>query len=82
MRVLDAIDETGEADVDFAMKTLNEVAGRYGRLGLEVTRPVTLVLENMPIMGATETTPSGFRVHLGVHAVKSGMLDGLIAHEM
>ena len=77
-----AIDATGRADLDAAVAALLEVARRYREMGVEPERPVTLIVEDMPIMGATESRTAGHRLHVGAHAVGSGMLDGLIAHEM
>ncbi len=74
-------DESGMADVNLAKATWRHVVGRYGRLGLTIGRPVRIVIEAMPIMGATEPTSDGFRLHVAAHAVRSGMLDGLMAHE-
>lgn len=82
MKVVSAMDSTGSADIDFAVETFKRVAVKYNALGIDISRPVVLVVENMPIMGATEPAGDAFRLHIGVQAVSSGMLDGLMAHEM
>ena len=76
-----AVDETGTADLEAARTTWREIAGRYAKLGFTIRRPVALVIEDMPIMGATQPTKDGFRLHVAAHAARSGMLDGLMAHE-
>lgn len=76
------MDATGRADLKLAIRTWEGVADRYAERGVRLERPVSLVIEPMPVMGATETTKDGHRLHVADHAVRSGMLDGLIAHEM
>jgi len=66
----------------FATKTLSAVAERYSELGTPLAASITLVVEHIPIMGATEPNGDGYRLHVASFAVRSGMLDGLIAHEM
>ena len=76
------MDTTGKADLKEAIATWSDVLARYARIGVRLERPVSLVIEDMPIMGATESTADGHRLHIAAHAVGSGMLDGLMAHEM
>lgn len=66
----------------FAIKTLFAVAEKYSAMGVPLAAPITLVVEHIPIMGATEPNGDGYRLHVASFAVQSGMLDGLIAHEM
>lgn len=75
-------DATGRADVRAANEAWRRVTEGYAALGVRLRRPVSLVIERMPIMGATQTTGDGHRLHVAAHAVASGMLDGLMAHEM
>jgi len=82
MRIAGTIDATGEADMAFAIRTLSAVAERYSAMGLPLAASITLVVENIPIMGATEPNGGGYRLHVASFAIRSGMLDGLIAHEM
>ena len=77
-----AMDATGHADLKFAIRTWEAVANRYAEGGVRLGKPVSLVIEPMPIMGATESTKDGHRLHVADHAVRSRMLDGLIAHEI
>ncbi|TLZ50945.1 MAG: hypothetical protein E6K18_06205 [Methanobacteriota archaeon] len=74
-------DSTGRADVEFARRTWKGIAEAYAALRLPIKLPVALVIEKMPIMGATESTKDGHRLHVASHAVAGGMLDGLMAHE-
>jgi hypothetical protein len=76
-----AKDETGRADLDLAVRTWENIVRGYARIGVRIERPVSLVVEPMPIMGATQTTRDGHRLHVAAHAVGSGALDGLLAHE-
>ena len=82
MKIAGAMDLTGKADLDRAVETFKRVAAQYNALGVDVSRPIVLVVENLPIMGATEPAGDAFRLHIGVQAMSSGMLDGLIAHEV
>ena len=76
-----AVDSTGRADLEFARETWRRVAAAYAQMGAPIRLPVSLVIETMPIMGATESTKDGHRLHVAAHAVAGGMLDGLMAHE-
>jgi hypothetical protein len=77
-----AKDATGRADLGLATATWAEVVRGYAALGTRLRRPVALVIEEMPIMGATQTTRDGHRLHVAAHAVHAGSLEGLMAHEM
>ena len=55
----------------------------YAKLGRAPTWPVSLVVEDMEIMGATQSRPGGGHlIHVSLRAARSEMLAGLIAHEM
>ena len=82
MNFAGSMDLTGRADMDLAVETLKGVAAKYSSRGVDLSRPIVLIVENLPIMGATEPADGSFRLHVGLQAVSSGMLDGLIAHEM
>ena len=59
------------------------VEAAYAKLGRAPTWPVSLVVENMEIMGATQSRlGGGHLIHVSLRAAKSEMLAGLIAHEM
>ncbi len=68
--------------MDRAVQTLTDVVRRYRDRSVEIRRPIVLVVEDLPIMGATESRASGHRLHVGAHVIESGMLDGLLAHEI
>ncbi len=82
MRLVGTIDLTGKSDLELAVETLDLVAERYKQVGIDISKPIILIIEDMPIMGASEPLEDAYRLHLGSHAVASGMLDGLIAHEV
>src|SRR5207249_836240 len=50
--------------------------------GLHVSWPVSAEIVSMAIMGATKSKDSSHTLFVSVRAVESGLLDGLIAHEM
>ena len=59
------------------------VEAAYAKLGVAPQWPVSLVVEDMEIMGATQSRPgAGHLVHVSLRAARSEMLSGLIAHEM
>ena len=59
------------------------VEAAYGKLGVAPKWPVSLVVENMEIMGATQSRAGvGHLIHVSLRAAGSEMLAGLIAHEM
>lgn len=62
--------------------TFEDVEKRLGAHGLRVLRPVSVEIAAMPIMGATTSKADGHTLFVSSKAVDSGMLDGLIAHEM
>ncbi|HEV8594180.1 MAG TPA: DUF5781 family protein [Thermoplasmata archaeon] len=80
--VVMAVDTSGRANLELAKETWRDVVARYEGIGVRLQRPVSLVIEEMPIMGATQSTSDGHRLHVSLRAVGSGMLDGLMAHEM
>ena len=53
MQIVGAMDLTGKADLDFAIKTFKRVATEYRSRGIDVSRPIILIVEELPIMGAT-----------------------------
>ena len=59
------------------------VEAAYAKLGRAPKWPVSLVVEGMEIMGATQSRLGyGHLIHISLRAAKSEMLAGLIAHEM
>ncbi len=64
-------------------RAYESVQAAYAKLGVAPQWPVSLVVENMEIMGATQSRPGGGHlIHVSLRAAKSEMLAGLIAHEM
>ena len=82
MKIAGAMDLTGKANMDDVVETFKRVAAKYASLNVELSRPIVLVVEDLPIMGATEPAGDAFRLHMGLQSVLSGMLDGLMAHEV
>ena len=59
------------------------VEAAYAKAGHAPTWPVSLVVEPMPIMGATQSRAGrGHLIHVSLQAAESAMASGLIAHEM
>ena len=55
----------------------------YAKLGRAPKWPVSIVVEEMEIMGATQSRlPVDHLIHVSLRAAKSDLLAGLIAHEM
>ena len=76
-------DATGRADLDGVRSEFAAVHAAYAKAGRAAKWPVSIVVEEMPIMGATQSRPNeGHLIHLSLRATKSDMLAGLIAHEM
>ena len=64
-------------------RAYESVEAAYAKLGVAPQWPVSLVVENMEIMGATQSRVDvGHLVHVSLRAARSEMLAGLIAHEM
>ena len=76
-------DATRQADLDSVRSDFDSVEAAYGKAGRAAKWPISIVVEEMPIMGATQSRPNeGHLIHLSLRATKSDMLAGLIAHEM
>ncbi len=77
------MDKTDRADLEKVRSAYESVEAAYAKLGVAPQWPVSLVVENMEIMGATQSRPGGGHlIHVSLRAAKSEMLAGLIAHEM
>src|SRR5439155_12992720 len=59
-----------------------DAAARYADHGLHVSWPGSAEVVSMAIMGATKSKDLAHTLFVSVRAVESGLLDGLIAHEM
>ena len=76
------VDRTGRGGVRKVKETFADVERRYAAKGHEVRWPVSAEILSMPIMGATKSAGSAHTLFVSRRAVESGVLDGLIAHEM
>ena len=64
-------------------RAYESVEAAYAKMGRAPKWPVSLVVENMEIMGATQShLGEGHVIHVSLRAARSEMLAGLIAHEM
>jgi len=76
------VDRSGRGGTRKVKATFEEVAARYAERGHTVSWPVSAEIVSMAIMGATKSKDSAHTLFVSVRAVESGLLDGLIAHEM
>lgn len=77
----DFVDPTGRAGP--AVRTaFGDVEAALSKHGYRLSRPVVARIAPMPIMGSTHSTEDGHELNISTSAIGSGMLDGLIAHEM
>jgi hypothetical protein len=76
------VDRSGRGGTRKVKATFEEVAARYAEHGHQVAWPVSAEIVSMAIMGATKSKDSSHTLFVSVRAVESGVLDGLIAHEM
>jgi len=76
------VDRSGRGGTRKVKATFEEVAARYAEHGHHVSWPVSAEIVSMAIMGATKSKDSSHTLFVSVRAVESGVLDGLIAHEM
>jgi hypothetical protein len=59
------------------------VEAAFAKAGRPPAWPVSIVVEQMPIMGATQSRPKeGHLIHVSLRAARGEMFEGLIAHEM
>src|SRR5438128_4086526 len=76
------VDRWGRGGTRKVKAAFEEVAARYADHGLHIAWPVSAEIVSMAIMGATKSKASAHTLFVSVRAVESGLLDGLIAHEM
>src|SRR2546425_12695513 len=76
------VDRSGRGGTRKVKAAFEEVTARYAEHGLHVSWPVSAEIVSMAIMGATKSKDSAHTLFVSVRAVESGLLDGLIAHEM
>lgn len=76
------LDRTGGHGAPKVRTAFEDVEERLGARGLRVVWPVSAEIVSIPIMGATKTMRGRHTLFVSGDALASGMLDGLIAHEM
>jgi len=76
------VDRTGRGGTRKVKAAFEAVEGRYAELGFRIQRPVSAEIVAMPIMGASKSLKDRHTLFVSVRAVESGMLDGLVAHEL
>jgi hypothetical protein len=75
------VDRTGKGDVQQVRSTFDEVMEELAKHGYRVAWPVSAEIVNAEIMGATRSPPGRHELSLSIWALRTNMLDGLIAHE-
>lgn len=76
------VDRTGRGGVQKVKAAFEEVTQKYASHGLALRHPVTAEIVRMAIMGASKSVSDRHTLFVSARAVESGVLDGLIAHEM
>jgi hypothetical protein len=76
------IDRSGRGGTKKVKVAFEEVTQKYASHGLALRLPVTAEIARMAIMGASKTTSDQHTMFVSARAVESGLLDGLIAHEV
>lgn len=77
--VVDRTDGDGSAKVRSAFE---DVEARLADGGLRVRWTVSAEIVDIPIMGATKSAKKHHTLFVSAAAIRSGALDGLVAHEM
>lgn len=76
------IDRTGAGGSDRVRAAIATVEARLAARGQRVAWPIAAEIVPIPVMGATKSPPGRHTLFLSADAVRSSMLEGLIAHEM
>jgi hypothetical protein len=76
------VDRAGRGGTRKFKTAFEEVAAKYESQGHRLQFPVSAEIARMAIMGASKSTADRHTLFVSVRAVESGLLDGLIAHEM
>lgn len=76
------VDRAGQGGTRKVKAAFETVETRYAELGHTLQRPVSAEIVEIPIMGASKSLKDRHTMYVSVRAVESGLLDGLIAHEM
>ncbi len=77
--VVDRAGRGGSRKVKAAFETVERA---YEAHGLRLQKPVSAEIVAIPIMGASKSLKDRHTLFVSVRAVESGMLDGLVAHEV
>ncbi len=75
------VDRTGEADPSEVRDTFEGVERALADHDLHILWPVAIEVVRMPIMGATKSSERRHTLYASLDAVRSDVLDGLLAHE-
>ena len=76
------VDRAGRGGTEKVKDAFEDVERRYAEEGLRLQAPVSGEIVSIPIMGASKSLKDRHTLFVSVRAVESGLLDGLIAHEM
>ncbi len=76
------VDRVGRGGTRKVKSAFEDVVAGYASHDRRVQWPVTVEIASMAIMGATKSKDLAHTLFVSARAVESGMLDGLIAHEM
>ncbi|HKW43988.1 MAG TPA: DUF5781 family protein [Thermoplasmata archaeon] len=76
------VDRAGRGGIQKVKRTFEEVQRKYTEEGHRLRWPVSAEIVHIPIMGASKSLKDRHTLFVSVRAVESGVLDGLIAHEL
>ena len=76
------VDRAGRGGTRRVKAAFESVETRYAELGHTLQRPVSAEIVAIPIMGASKSLKDRHTLYVSVRAVESGLLDGLVAHEV
>ena len=76
------VDRTNGDGTRKVKAAFEEVENKYESLGHRLRLPVSAEIGRMAVMGASKSIAERHTLFVSVRAVESGMLDGLIAHEI
>jgi hypothetical protein len=76
------VDRAGRGGTRKVKGAFESVERRYAELGHVLRQPVSAEIVAIAIMGASKSLSDRHTLYVSVRAVESGLLDGLIAHEM
>ncbi len=76
------VDRTGADGSAQVRSAFEDVEGRLADRGFHVQWSVSAEIVDIPIMGATKSAKKHHTLFVSASAIRSGALDGLVAHEM